>query len=90
MLAPLMLSSERAPSDVDRRARVAFPQGRATMRALTPITLQAVSFAFAETPFSMASRCISNPAALWRCWARPAAAKHLAAPAGRAERAGQR
>lgn len=33
------------------------------MRTLTPITLQEVSFAFAETPFLTASRCISNPAA---------------------------
>lgn len=60
------------------------------MRTLTPITLQAVSFAFAETPFLTASRCISNPAASWRYWALPAAAKHAAASAGRAERAGQR
>ncbi len=51
MLAPLMLSRcERAPSDVDRRAGLAVPKGRAMMRTLTPITLQEVSFAFAETP----------------------------------------
>lgn len=60
------------------------------MRTLTPITLQEVSFAFAETLFLTASRCISNPAASWRYWALPAAAKHVAASAGRAERAGQR
>lgn len=51
MLAPLMLSRERAPSDVDRRAGLAVPKGRAMMRTLTPITLQEVSFAFAE-PYS--------------------------------------
>ncbi len=45
------------------------------MRTLTPITLQEVSFAFAETLFLTASRCISNPAASWRYWALPAAAK---------------
>ncbi len=51
MLAfPDAIPGERAPSDVDRRAGLAVPKGRAMMRTLTPITLQAVSFAFAETP----------------------------------------
>lgn len=88
--SPDAIPGERAPSDVDRRAGLAVPKGRAMMRTLTPITLQEVSFAFAETPFLTASRCISNPAASWRYWALPAAAKHAAASAGRAERAGQR
>lgn len=60
------------------------------MRTLTPITLQEVSFAFAETLFLTASRCISNPAASWRYWAFRLRQKHAAASAGRAERAGQR
>lgn len=88
--SPDAIPGERAPSDVDRRAGLAVPKGRAMMRTLTPITLQEVSFAFAETLFLTASRCISNPAASWRYWALPAAAKHAAASAGRAERAGQR
>ncbi len=52
MLAPLMLSrGERAPSDVDRRAGLAVPKGRAMMRTPDPYhLLQEVSFAFAETP----------------------------------------
>ncbi len=46
------------------------------MRTLTPITLQAVSFAFAETPIldplHVAYRTRPHR---WRCWALPAAAK---------------
>ncbi|MFO5609212.1 fused PTS fructose transporter subunit IIA/HPr protein [Klebsiella pneumoniae] len=48
--SPDAIPGERAPSDVDRRAGLAVPKGRAMMRTLTPITLQEVSFAFAETP----------------------------------------
>ncbi len=88
MLAPDAIG-ERAPSDVDRRAGLAVPKGRAMMR-MTPITLQEVSFAFAETLFLTASRCISNPAASWRYWPFRLRQKHAAASAGRAERAGQR
>ncbi len=48
--SPDAIPGERAPSDVDRRAGLAVPKGRAMLRTLTPITLQEVSFAFAETP----------------------------------------
>ncbi len=48
--SPDAIPGERAPSDVDRRAGLAVPKGMAMMRTLTPITLQEVSFAFAETP----------------------------------------
>ena len=48
--SPDVIPGERAPSDVGRRAGFAVPKGRAMLRTLTPITLQEVSFAFAETP----------------------------------------
>lgn len=76
MLAPLMLSQVSVPRRMSTAGLVSLSRkGRAMMRTLTPITLQEVSFAFAETLFLTASRCISNPAASWRYWALPAAAK---------------
>ncbi len=90
MLAPDAIPGERAPSDVDRRAGLAVPKGRAMMRTLTLSPCRR-SLSPSQRPlFLTASRCISNPAASWRYWALPAAAKHAAASAGRAERAGQR
>ncbi len=89
--SPDAIPGERAPSDVDRRAGLAVPKGRAMMRTLTPITLQEVSFAFAEPPildrFTLHIEpgrivALTGPFRLRQ--------KHAAASAGRAERAGQR
>ncbi len=51
MLAPLMLSRVSVPRRMSTAGLVSpVPKGRAMMRTLTPITLQEVSFAFAENP----------------------------------------
>jgi ABC-type multidrug transport system fused ATPase/permease subunit len=55
--------------------QVSLSQRRAMMRALTPITLQAVSFAFAETPILDRFSLHIEPGSIVALLGRPAAAK---------------
>ncbi len=60
------------------------------MRTLTPITLQEVSFAFAETPILDRFTLHIEPGRIVATGPFRLRQKHAAASAGRAERAGQR